>query len=49
MATEPLKPIPVPVPKNPPGSCRPVEPVRGVDWFRRMPTGGGTVFLRPAD
>ncbi|SDP23453.1 hypothetical protein SAMN05421507_106119 [Lentzea jiangxiensis] len=25
------------------------QPVSSVDWFRRMPTGGGTVFLRPAE
>ncbi|GAB2858454.1 hypothetical protein JOD27_004682 [Lentzea nigeriaca] len=25
------------------------QPVNSVDWFRRMPTGGGTVFLRPAE
>lgn len=24
------------------------QPVAPVQWFRRMPTGGGTVFLRPA-
>jgi hypothetical protein len=25
------------------------QPVNSVDWFRRMPNGGGTVFLRPAE
>ncbi|GLY48818.1 hypothetical protein [Lentzea sp. NBRC 102530] len=25
------------------------QPVTPVQWFRRMPTGGGTVFLRPAE
>ncbi|WP_143116395.1 hypothetical protein [Lentzea xinjiangensis] len=35
-----------------PGEARqpvPGQPVSSVDWFRRMPTGGGTVFLRPAE
>lgn len=25
------------------------QPVNPVDWFRRMPNGGGTVFLRPVE
>lgn len=25
------------------------QPVNPVAWFRRMPNGGGTVFLRPAE
>lgn len=25
------------------------QPVTPVDWFRRMPNGGGTVYLRPAE
>ncbi|WP_330270638.1 hypothetical protein OG205_25775 [Lentzea sp. NBC_00516] len=49
MATDPLKPVPVPVPQDPERSCWPLKPVRGVDWFLRMPTGGGTVYVRPAD
>ncbi|MEU3646327.1 hypothetical protein AB0E59_23310 [Lentzea sp. NPDC034063] len=49
MATDPLKPVPVPVPHEPKDTCWPQNPVRGVDWFRRMPTGGGTVYVRPAD
>jgi hypothetical protein len=52
MATDPLKPVPVPIPKDSGKSCwpvRPAKPVQGVDWFRRMPTGGGTVYVRPAD
>ncbi|MDX3662644.1 hypothetical protein PV646_35545 [Streptomyces sp. ID05-26A] len=55
MATDPLKPVPVPVPKDTGRSCWPLEPAksgkpaRGVDWFVRMPTGGGTVYVRPAD
>ncbi|USX48865.1 hypothetical protein [Lentzea sp. HUAS12] len=55
MATDPLKPVPTPVPKDDPSSCWPLKspakdkPVRGVDWFLRMPNGGGTVYQRPAD
>jgi hypothetical protein len=49
MATDPLKPVPTPVPQVPERSCWPLKPVRGVDWFLRMPTGGGTVYVRPAD
>jgi len=39
----------VPVPHLPTG-VGPVigQPVTPVDWFKRMPNGGGTVFLRPA-
>ncbi|GGN16731.1 hypothetical protein GCM10011609_67010 [Lentzea pudingi] len=39
----------LPVPHLP-GGAGPVigTPVTPVDWFRRMPNGGGTVFLRPA-
>lgn len=38
-----------PVPHLPTG-VGPVigQPVTSVDWFRRMPNGGGTVFLKPA-
>lgn len=28
-------------------SCWPAQPVSSVDWFRRMPNGGGTVYRRP--
>ncbi|MDX8145936.1 hypothetical protein SK854_27765 [Lentzea sp. BCCO 10_0061] len=52
MATDPLKPVPAPVPQDPERSCwplKPVKPVRGVDWFLRMPNGGGTVYARPID
>lgn len=51
MATDPLKPVPTPVPQVPERSCWPLKPkpVRGVDWFLRMPNGGGTVYLRSAD
>lgn len=40
----------VPAPHLPTG-VGPVigQPVTPVDWFRRMPNGGGTVFLRPAE
>ncbi|MEV6238026.1 hypothetical protein [Lentzea sp. NPDC051838] len=38
----------VPVPHLPTGVGPVGQPVNSVDWFRRMPTGGGTVFLRPA-
>ena len=51
MATDPLKPVPVPVPQDPERSCWPLKPkpVRGVDWFRRSSNGGGTVYVRPVD
>lgn len=49
MATEPVPPVPAPVPQLPERPCRPPQPVHGVDWFRRMPTGGGTVYVRPTD
>jgi hypothetical protein len=39
MAAEPVPPVPVP---------QPSQPVLPVDWFLRMPTGGGTVYVRPA-
>jgi hypothetical protein len=48
MATDPLKPVPTPVPQVPDNSCWPLKPVRGVDWFLRMPNGG-TVYVRPVD
>jgi hypothetical protein len=39
----------VPVPHLPTTGVGPVigQPVTHVDWFRRMPNGGGTVYLRP--
>lgn len=41
MATEPVPPVPqLPEPAN---------PVLPVDWFLRMPNGGGTVYSRTAD
>ncbi|WP_278185805.1 hypothetical protein [Lentzea alba] len=43
MAADPVQPVPAPQPPEPP------QPVVPVDWFRRMPTGGGTVYLRPTD
>jgi hypothetical protein len=44
----PAMPEPVP-PSVPPGPQVPGQPVTEVDWFRRMPNGGGTVYARPAD
>lgn len=41
----------LPVPAQPPvptGPEVPGQPVREVDWFRRMPTGG-TVYTAPVD
>ncbi|WP_177221547.1 hypothetical protein [Lentzea xinjiangensis] len=39
----PPEPVPFPVPDVP------GQPVTEVDWFRRVPTGGGTVYARPTD
>lgn len=44
MATEPVPPVPA-APQLP----EPARPVLPVDWFVRMPTGGGTVYTRPVD
>jgi hypothetical protein len=43
MAADPAQPVPAPHLPEPP------QPVLPVDFFRRMPTGGGTVYLRSAD
>lgn len=43
MTADPVQPVPAP---QLPGPPRPVLPV---DFFRRMPTGGGTVYVRHAD
>ncbi|WP_157529172.1 hypothetical protein [Nocardia sp. NRRL S-836] len=45
MASVPVPNTPVPV--EPDRTCRPESSVRGVDWFLRMPNGGGTVYRRP--
>jgi hypothetical protein len=46
MATDPVQSVPAPqLPERPDLP----QPVQGVDWFRRMPTGGGTVYVRPVD
>ncbi len=55
MAFEPVPIAPEPVEPDRAGwptpatdrSCWPEPPVRGVDWFLRMPNGGGTVYRRP--
>jgi hypothetical protein len=40
----------VPAPHLPTGGGPVIgQPVTPVDWFRRMPNGGGTVFLKPAE
>ncbi|MFD9698506.1 hypothetical protein [Lentzea sp. NPDC059081] len=57
--TTPNQPLHRPAPTQVPGVSLPHlpagagpvvgQPVTSVDWFRRMPNGGGTVFLRPAE
>ncbi|WP_439663672.1 hypothetical protein ACSHWB_20845 [Lentzea sp. HUAS TT2] len=46
MATDPVQPVPAPQLPERPGLP---QPVKSVDWFRRMPTGGGTVYVRSVD
>ncbi|MCX2951008.1 hypothetical protein [Lentzea sp. NEAU-D7] len=46
MNSHPEQPVPDPPPPLPPV---PSQPVTGVDWFRRMPNGGATVYTRPTD
>ncbi|MGZ3148165.1 hypothetical protein ACVDFE_40550 [Lentzea chajnantorensis] len=50
MASEPVPSVPapmVPAPAEPDRFGQPQPKVSGVDWFRRMPNGGGTVYRRP--
>jgi hypothetical protein len=42
MAAEPVPPV------RSPQHPEPSQPVLPIDWFVRMPTGGGTVYVRTA-
>lgn len=43
MDADPVQPVPAPQLPEPP------QPVLPVDFFRRMPNGGATVYVRPLD